>query len=78
MKFPTKGNKALAKKVIQLWTSFARTGTPSASEAPAWPAYEAGTQPYLVLDEEITTGTLLKFERCRLFEDVIMKNIAEK
>ena len=78
MKFPTKGNKALAKKVIQLWTSFARTGTPAAEEAPAWPAYEALAQPYLILDEEITTGTKLKFDRCRLFEDVIMRNIAGK
>lgn len=78
MKFPTKGNKALAKKVIQLWTSFARTGTPTASGAPAWPAYESGTQPFLVLDEEITTGTRLKYERCRMFDDLMMKNIAEK
>lgn len=33
---------ALSDAMIGYWTSFARTGTPTASGEPAWPAYAAG------------------------------------
>ncbi|WP_213978972.1 carboxylesterase family protein [Sphingomonas sp. dw_22] len=37
----TAGERALSDAMIGYWTSFARTGTPVAENAPAWPAYGA-------------------------------------
>ena len=47
----TPAQQALADKVSGLWTSFARTGKPSAPGVPAWPAYNAKTRPVMVLDD---------------------------
>ena len=47
----TPQQQALADKVSGLWTSFARTGRPSAAGVPAWPGYDAQTRPVMVLDD---------------------------
>jgi para-nitrobenzyl esterase len=38
--------RALSDAMIGYWTSFAKTGTPVASDAPAWPAFD-GTKSYM-------------------------------
>jgi para-nitrobenzyl esterase len=38
----TPSQKAMSNAVIDYWTSFAKTGVPTASDAPDWPAYENG------------------------------------
>ncbi|MEO6339913.1 MAG: carboxylesterase family protein, partial [Caulobacteraceae bacterium] len=47
----TPAQQALADKVSGLWTSFARTGKPTAPGVPAWPPYNARTRPVMVLDD---------------------------
>lgn len=50
---------ALAARTMDAWVSFARNGSPGHDALPAWPAYETGSRPTLMLDRE-----------CRLEHDV--------
>ena len=45
---------ALADKVSDTWIAFARTGNPSTSNLPAWPAYDAVTRATMVFDNQST------------------------
>jgi para-nitrobenzyl esterase len=58
---------ALAEAMQAYWTSFARTGRPSG--AVAWPAYDA-TEPHIVLDTPVTTGTALKASVCDYWDSL--------
>lgn len=39
-------------KFADLWTTFARTGTPAAKDVPAWPAYNLKDRPTMRIDEK--------------------------
>jgi len=43
---------ALADKVSDTWIAFARTGNPSTSQLPAWPAYDSVTRATMVFDNQ--------------------------
>jgi para-nitrobenzyl esterase len=43
---------ALSEKMLGAWTSFARTGVPTASGLPAWTPYNAETRPTMIFDNE--------------------------
>ena len=47
----TAENQALADKVSGLWTSFARTGKPAVSGAPAWPPFNAQSRDVMIIDD---------------------------
>jgi para-nitrobenzyl esterase len=49
---------ALGEKMSEAWIAFARTGNPSTSKLPAWPAYNLTTRPTMVFNNE-----------CRLLND---------
>ncbi len=58
-------NSALADKMIEIWSTFAKTGTPGASGLPAWPKYNKTTQPYMILDAgKFTVAENTKLEQC--------------
>jgi len=42
----------LADKVSGAWAAFARTGNPNHAGLPHWPAYDPGTRPTMVLNDE--------------------------
>jgi len=44
------GVEAASRHFSALWTSFARTGVPSATGVPAWPRYEATTRATMLVD----------------------------
>jgi para-nitrobenzyl esterase len=43
---------ALSAKMMGAWTSFARTGVPTASGLPAWTPYDADKRPTMIFDDE--------------------------
>jgi para-nitrobenzyl esterase len=46
------GAQPLADRVSEAWLAFARTGNPSHSGLPVWPAYEPGRRSTMLFDEE--------------------------
>lgn len=44
---------AASHNFAELWTSFAKTGTPSAKGAPAWPAYNLKDRPTMKIDNKL-------------------------
>ncbi|XP_039432588.1 glutactin-like [Culex pipiens pallens] len=46
----------IAKRMVDLWTSFAIGGVPQAEQVPEWPAMSAVCGPYLKINEECTVG----------------------
>lgn len=74
IKLASKENMILSDRMIELWSSFAHGGVPTAKGAPEWPLYESGNEPYLRLDTEITTGTKLKSDKCMIYENM-MKDV---
>ncbi|HOX29198.1 MAG TPA: carboxylesterase family protein, partial [bacterium] len=67
-------NLALSKKVIALWSSFARTGVPSAPGVPAWPRYNSKTAPFLKIDSEQTPEENFRMKECAYLEGKILKS----
>jgi para-nitrobenzyl esterase len=44
---------ALARRMSELWTTFARTGAPAAEGVPPWAPYDARTRRTLIIDKDI-------------------------
>jgi para-nitrobenzyl esterase len=44
--------EALSATMMGAWTSFARTGVPTASGLPLWTAYDAERRPTMIFDDE--------------------------
>ncbi len=65
---PTAEDLELERTVLELWTSFAATGIPTADGAPAWPAVVPPADPYLDLAVPVTTGEGLRTERCDFWD----------
>ena len=52
------------------WINFATNEMPSAPGAPAWPAYDAATDPFLVLDETVSTGAGVRTAQCGFWDSI--------
>jgi len=76
--FRSKDNLALSKKTIELWSSFAHTGVPRAEGAPELPKYDASTRAYLTLDDELTLGSALKADECKVVAEVFEKSFKQE
>jgi para-nitrobenzyl esterase len=59
---PSASDLAFASAVDGYWSSFGATGIPAGT--PAWPRYDAASDPYLELDSTITTGAGLATSQC--------------
>ena len=55
---PDSTDRAVSEAMMELWTSFARTGRPAAKGIPDWPAYSRSTDRYLYIcgKSDIRTG----------------------
>jgi para-nitrobenzyl esterase len=58
----------LQRQILELWTSFAATGVPSASGGPVWPVYDVEGDPYLELKAPIATGQGVRTEKCDFWD----------
>ena len=54
-----------SKKMMMIWTNFAKTGDPS-SEDILWPEFNSKNNEYVILGEEILVETELRLEKVRL------------
>ena len=63
---------ALADAMVNLWTSFARTGNPNTARLPttSWPAYDLGSDQYLILDHQLAPGDHLEQAPCDFWDSL--------
>ena len=66
----------LTKAMIDYWTSFARTGTPAAANAPSWPAY-GRDRAYLAFEDAPHAKVNLMPGMYELNEQVVCRRRAE-
>ncbi|HOX27955.1 MAG TPA: carboxylesterase/lipase family protein [bacterium] len=77
LNFSSSKNLKLSKKVISLWTSFARDGIPAAEEVPEWPPYTAGNPAYLRIDSNPSVGLDMRKNACAYFDAYYKKAYSE-
>lgn len=75
--FKSKDNLKLAKIVIALWSSFARTGVPAAEGVPEWPLYDDAARSYMTLGDKIEIGANLRTEKCGVMMKLFDENFKE-
>ncbi len=61
---PSAADLALSEALQGYWLRFAATGDPNGGGAPAWPAYDAVTDPHLVLDTTVAAANGVRAGRC--------------
>lgn len=66
----TEGDRTLADVMTGYWAAFARDGDPNSPGRPVWPAFEAGRERVLVLDEVIEAGVLPNSASLDVFDAV--------
>jgi para-nitrobenzyl esterase len=58
--------QVLARQVIAQWTTFARTGNPTAAGTPSWPRFTEGSQRMMSLqpagDNQVTTASQISLD----------------
>jgi carboxylesterase type B len=52
----TADDRKLSDTMMEAWVQFARTGDPNGENTPAWPAYDAATDPYLEFSDIVRVG----------------------
>ena len=69
----TADQEQLAATMGGYWTRFAATGDPNGGAAPAWPAYDVATDPYVQFGTEVTTAQGLLTARCNVWDLAAMR-----
>lgn len=67
---PNAGDTALVASVQGYWARFAATGDPNGG-AVAWPKWAPESDPYVVLDEPVTTAAGLRSKQCAFWETLL-------
>lgn len=68
----TPENEGISHNVMSLWTSFARTGTPTAEGVPEWPKFEPKTAPFMRIDLKIGPDHNFKDGPCGIIEKLLL------
>ncbi len=68
-------NLAMSEKIMDLWTSFARTGTPASDKTPAWPKYDPTAPKMMHLDDEPVVEDVPKLPACDYLKDLIEQRL---
>jgi para-nitrobenzyl esterase len=63
--------RRVAEAMIGYWVQFATTGDPNREGLPAWPKFDAATESYLELGNEIKAGTRLCADRCAELDRIL-------
>lgn len=66
---PSSGELALGATIDADWAAMAASGAPSSS--PAWPRYDPATDPYVQLDDTVSTGAGLRTAQVQFWNKVI-------
>ncbi len=61
-------DKALSAAMMEYWASFAKTGTPTASGQPAWPAFDKPGGPVMFLGEKVRVAPEAHRDRYEAFD----------
>jgi para-nitrobenzyl esterase len=64
-----KTDEALADAMSGYWVNFAANGDPNGEGLPEWPAYNAETEPYMELGDQVKLGHHLRKEQLDLHEE---------
>lgn len=67
-------DRKLANDMSRYWTNFAQSGNPNGKGLENWPAFLAGAQDVLYLDNPIRVGDVYSLDRLKIF-DVVYANI---
>ena len=62
---------ALAEIMGGYWTNFAATGDPNGDGLPPWPAWDAATDGYIELGDEVSAGAGLRQDACALYDEAL-------
>lgn len=65
---PRRRDRELARVMSELWVGFAATGVPSASDAPAWPAYEPARPRVMLFGDRVRVADDPLAAQAALFE----------
>jgi carboxylesterase type B len=68
---PSQAEIRLADSMIGYWTRFAANTDPNGAGALAWPVYDPATDPYLNLDDTITSMAGLRAAKCDFWEKLV-------
>jgi len=66
---PSAGELTLGDAIDSDWAAMAASGAPSSS--PSWPKYDPATDPYVQLDDTVTTATGLRTAQVQFWNKVI-------
>ena len=64
---PSAAEVALSDALMAYWARFAATGDPNGAGAAPWPVYASATDPFIVLDDPLATGSSLRTARCEFW-----------
>jgi para-nitrobenzyl esterase len=67
---PSSAELTLASTLGGAWTSMAAGGAPDVGASVAWPKYDASTDPYVQLDDTLTTGTGVRTTLCDFWDGI--------
>jgi para-nitrobenzyl esterase len=68
IKFASKNNSILSKKIMAYWSAFAHNGKPEVAGLPAWNAFDPKKGNYLYLDMDIKEGLNYQGRECDFLE----------
>jgi para-nitrobenzyl esterase len=71
---PSAGETALTASIQGYWARFAATGDPNGGGAVQWPAYDPATDPYVDLDDTVTTGVGVRTKYCDFWDGVAKRS----
>jgi para-nitrobenzyl esterase len=68
---PSTGEQALSDAIDSAWAGMATNGAPDEGASVGWPKYDASTDPYVQLDDSITTGEGVRTTQCDFWDQVL-------
>jgi para-nitrobenzyl esterase len=67
---PTPGERALGEATIAFWYNLAATGDSNRPSLPWWPPYDPATDPFLRLEDPITSETGVRSAQCDFWDSL--------